>query len=149
MALAENLPESEGNEGKGKGQGSTMSKRILVIDDDEQIREIISFALSHNGYKVTLADNGQRLPELLEQSTPDLIILDVMMPGQNGYSLFGQLRQNPSTRTTPIIIMTAHDEDIYERISKDLGASEHITKPFHPLLLVERVQELLQSREEL
>lgn len=126
-----------------------MSKRILVIDDDRQIREIISFALSHNGYAVTVADNGQRLPELLEQGTPDLIILDVMMPGLDGYQLFGQLRQSPLTRTTPIIIMTAHDEDIYGRISKDLGASEHITKPFHPLQLVERVQELLQPRKEL
>jgi DNA-binding response OmpR family regulator len=126
-----------------------MSKRVLVIDDDQQIREIISFALSHNGYVVTVADNGQRLAELLEQDTPDLIILDVMMPGLDGYQLFEQLRRSASTRTTPIIIMTAHDEDIYERISKDLGASEHITKPFHPLYLVERVQELLQSEPEL
>ncbi len=123
-----------------------MSKRILVVDDDRQIREIISFALEHNGYEVTVAENGQRLSELLQQFTPDLIILDVMMPGLDGYQLFGLMRGSPLTQKIPVIIMTAHDEDIYERISKDLGASEHITKPFHPLDLVERVQTLLQSR---
>jgi DNA-binding response OmpR family regulator len=122
-----------------------MPKRILVVDDDVKIREIITFALSRHNYEVTVAENGVQLQEILASLTPDLIILDVMMPGSDGYHLFSQLRQNPSTRHTPVIIMTAHAEKIYERISIDLGASEHITKPFHPLELVEKVRELLQS----
>ena len=122
-----------------------MPKRILVVDDDVKIREIITFALSRHNYEVTVAENGIQFQEILASLTPDLIILDVMMPGFDGYHLFGQLRQNSSTRHTPVIIMTAHAEEIYERISIDLGASEHITKPFHPLELVEKVRELLKS----
>jgi two-component system, OmpR family, response regulator len=122
-----------------------MQKHILVIDDDPKIREIITFALSRHSYDVTAAENGMQLEELLTRHKPDLIILDVMMPGADGYRLFGQLRQNPTARHIPVIIMTAHDEEIYERISRDLGASEHITKPFHPLELVEKVEALLEA----
>lgn len=121
----------------------SMPKQILVVDDDVKIREIITFVLSRQNYEVTVAENGVQLQEMLASLTPDLIILDVMMPGFDGYHLFSRLRQNPSTRHTPVIIMTAHAEKIYERISIDLGASEHITKPFHPLELVEKVRKLL------
>ena len=119
-----------------------MRKYILVIDDDAQMREIIAFALTYNSFEVAVANNGTRLQSLLEACLPDLVILDVMMPGQNGYQLFTRLRHDPLTRHIPIIIMTAHDEDIYARISQDLGAT-HITKPFHPLELVEKVKALL------
>lgn len=126
-----------------------MLKRILVIDDDQKIREIITFALSRHNYEVAAAENGTQLQEKLAHVTPDLIILDIMMPGLDGYHLFRQLRQNPSTRHIPVIIMTAHAENIYERISIDLGASHHITKPFHPLDLIEKVQMLLHPQPEL
>jgi CheY-like chemotaxis protein len=126
-----------------------MAKRILVIDDDEHIREIVLFALTRHDYDVTLAANGLQLQELLKTYTPDLIILDVMMPGLDGYRLFGELRQNPSTAHIPVVIMTAHAEKIYERISIDLGVSDHITKPFHPLELVSKVQHLLESQPEM
>ena len=126
-----------------------MAKRILVIDDDENIREIVLFALTRHHYDVTLAANGLQLQELLNTFTPDLIILDVMMPGLDGYRLFGELRQNSSTAHIPVVIMTAHAENIYERLSIDLGASDHITKPFHPLELVNKVQQLLESQPEL
>lgn len=126
-----------------------MSKRILVVDDDPHIREIIMFALSRHQYEVTVIENGLHFQELLTTLRPDLVILDVMMPGLDGFHLFGLLRQNPSTHHIPVMIMTAHAEEIYERISIDLGASEHITKPFHPLELVGKVQALLESQPEL
>jgi DNA-binding response OmpR family regulator len=126
-----------------------MSKRILVVDDDQHIREIVTFALSRHNYEVTAAENGQQLTDLLTSFRPDLLILDVMMPGPDGYHLFGTLHQNPSFHHIPVIIMTAHTETIYEQISIDLGASDHITKPFHPLELVEKVQKLLKSQPEL
>jgi DNA-binding response OmpR family regulator len=121
-----------------------MSKRILVVDDDVKIREIVTFVLAREHFEVAVAENGIQLEEILASFMPDLIILDVMMPGFDGYHLFGELRQNQSTRHIPVIIMTAHTEEIYERISLDLGAAEHITKPFHPLELVEKVRSLLQ-----
>ena len=121
-----------------------MPKHIIVVDDDKEVREIVTFALNCNGFEVAAASNGQQLHHLLTSQVPDLIILDVMMPGQNGYQLFHSLRNNPDTQRIPIIIMTAHAENIYERISADLGAAKHVTKPFHPLDLVEKVRALLQ-----
>jgi DNA-binding response OmpR family regulator len=68
-----------------------------------------------------------------------------MMPGEDGYQIFSALRSNIQTQHIPVVIMTANAEDIYERISVDLGAAEHMTKPFHPFELVERVKALLQA----
>ena len=121
-----------------------MSKRIFVVDDDKEIREIVTFVLKRNGFEVAVACNGDQLQHLLVQQIPDLIILDVMMPGEDGYHIFSTLRSDPQTRHVPVVIMTAHPEDIYERISVDLGAAEHMTKPFHPFELVEKVKALLQ-----
>jgi DNA-binding response OmpR family regulator len=114
-------------------------KRIVVVDDDREIREIVTVALTFNGFEVAAADGGVQLLSLLGARLPDLILLDIMMPGQDGYQLFSYLRADPLTRHIPVMIMTAHAEDIYARISRDLGA-HHITKPFHPLELVERVR---------
>jgi DNA-binding response OmpR family regulator len=122
-----------------------MTKRVCVVDDDKEIREIVTFVLTHNGFEVSAVSNGQQLQHLLTAQLPNLIILDVMMPGENGYEIFSSLRSDPQTQHIPVIIMTAHNEDIYQRISVDLGADEHITKPFHPLDLVERVKALLQA----
>lgn len=122
-----------------------MTQHILVVDDDKEVREIVLFVLSHHGFSVATANNGQHMREALAQRLPDVLILDVMMPGEDGYSLCSSLRSDLRTRHIPIIMMTAHDEDIYERISRDLGVSEHLTKPFHPLELVEHVQAILQA----
>jgi CheY-like chemotaxis protein len=122
-----------------------MSTRVIVVDDDKEIREIITFVLTRNGFEVTSAGNGQQLHAMLVQFIPDLIILDVMMPGEDGYQICNTLRSNPQTRHIPVIIMTAHAEDIYERISVDLGAAVHMIKPFHPFNLLEKVKVLLQA----
>lgn len=119
-----------------------MAKHIVVVDDDKEIREIITFALGLNGFEVAAASNGAQLQNLLAAGVPDLILLDVMMPGQDGYQIFYHLRTDPLTHHIPVIIMTAHAEDIYARISHDLGAT-HLTKPFHPLEMVEQVKALL------
>jgi DNA-binding response OmpR family regulator len=125
--------------------GECMPNRVVVVDDDKEIQEIVTFVLSRNGFDVAVAGNGQQLQEVLATITPDLIILDVMMPGIDGYQIFSDLRENAATKHIPVIIMTAHAENIYERISLDLGAAEHITKPFHPLDLVGKVQRLLRA----
>jgi len=116
-----------------------------VVDDDKEIREIVTFVLTRHGFEVSVASNGRELQQLLAQLIPDLVILDIMMPGEDGYQICSALRRNVRTQHIPVIIMTAHAEDIYERISIDLGADEHITKPFHPFDLVEKVKELLQA----
>src|ERR1700692_901162 len=132
-------------QGFSPGRGEYMSNRVVVVDDDKEVQEIVTFALSRNGFEVAVASNGQQLQDILATNTPDLIILDIMMPGLDGYQIFSSLRKNAATQHVPVIIMTAHAENIYERISLDLGAAVHITKPFHPLELVGRVQKLLQA----
>lgn len=122
-----------------------MTTHILVVDDDKEVREIVLFVMTHNGFAVTTASNGQQMHVALAQQLPDVLILDVMMPGEDGYRLCSSLRTNQRTQHIPIIMMTAHDEDIYERISRDLGVSGHLTKPFHPLELVEHVKAILQA----
>jgi len=124
-----------------------MDKCILVVDDDKEVREILSFVLKHNGFEVVVARNGAQIQQVLAQCIPDLILLDVMMPGEDGYHLCRYLRQGALTRHIPIMIMTAHDEDIYQHISRDVGASQHITKPFHPLDLAEKVKALLSAKK--
>jgi CheY-like chemotaxis protein len=120
-----------------------MAKRILVADDDKEIREIISFVLDRHGFVVEAVSNGLQFRQGLASCLPDLIILDIMMPGIDGYQLCAELSNDPRTHNIPIIMMTAHAEDIYQRISKDLGVEEHMTKPFHPLELAEKVIALL------
>lgn len=122
-----------------------MTTHILVVDDDKEVREIVLFVMTRNGFTVTTASNGQQMHEVLAQQLPDVLILDVMMPGEDGYRLCSSLRTDPRTQHIPIIMMTAHDEDIYKRISRDLGVSGHLTKPFHPLELVEHVKAILQA----
>jgi DNA-binding response OmpR family regulator len=124
-----------------------MVKRVVVVDDDKEIREIVTFVLQRQGLEVAVASSGHQLQRLLAEQLPDLIVLDVMMPGEDGYQLFSALRNDTLTRHIPVIIMTAHTEDIYERISVDLGAAEHVIKPFHPLDLAEKIMTLLHVTE--
>jgi DNA-binding response OmpR family regulator len=124
-----------------------MVKRVMVVDDDKDVQEIVTFVLKCNGIEVVSASNGQELQHLLaieKGDLPDLIILDVMMPGEDGYQICRNLRRDARTQHIPVMIITGHAEGIYRRISADLGAAEHMTKPFHPLELMERVQLLLK-----
>lgn len=125
---------------------SMAAKQILVVDDEKEIREIVAFVLTRDGFRVETAASGQHLQRLLERHVPDLIILDVMMPGVDGYDIFRTLRNDPATSHIPIIIITGHAEDIYERISVDLGAAYHLKKPFHPFTLAEVVKALLLAQ---
>ncbi len=124
-----------------------MIKCILVADDDKDVREILSFVLGRIGFEVLVVSNGGHLQRIVRQRVPDLIILDVMMPGEDGYNLCRYLRHEPLTQHVPIMIMTAHTEEIYQRLSVDVGATHHITKPFHPLALAEKVKALLEDED--
>jgi DNA-binding response OmpR family regulator len=125
-----------------------MPKRIMVVDDDKEVQEIVAFVLHCNGFEVISALNGRQMQKYFIEphaQLPDLIILDVMMPGEDGYRIFSDLRRDPQTQHIPVIVMTAHTEDIYQRVSVDLGAALHMTKPFHPVELAEKVKVLLDG----
>jgi DNA-binding response OmpR family regulator len=105
--------------------------RIAVVDDDPRLRQILQMFLTVQGYDVAIAEDGRRGLEMISNETPDLVILDVMMPGMDGIELCRRLRSIPETKAVPIVIYTAlSDEDDVER-ARAAGANHMLTKPFN------------------
>ncbi len=104
--------------------------RILVVDDDLVLRELVTLNLEAEGFSVRTASDGDQALELARELQPDLILLDVMMPGRDGLSALGELRQDPRTAEIPVALLTARatDEQVWE--GWDAGADFYILKPF-------------------
>jgi DNA-binding response OmpR family regulator len=119
---------------------------ILIADDDEDIRELVVFRLERSGYDVMAASDGEDAFSLALDRTPDLAVLDVMMPKVDGYELTRRLRNNEATSRMPVILLTARaqEEDIARGF--EAGADDYIRKPFSPQELRARVQTLLGRR---
>ena len=120
-----------------------MSTKILVADDSENIRTVLQLNFEWKGYEVVAVTDGEQAIQVVEREHPDLIILDVMMPGKNGYQVCRRFKSNAETASIPVILLTARNqaEDVYW--GKDCGADEYITKPFNTPDLEEAVQRLL------
>ncbi len=114
---------------------------ILIVDDDLEIRELLSTFLQKHGYPVTIAADGVEMHHQLAAHTYDLMVLDVMLPGEDGLSLCRQLRANS---TLPIIMLTAVDEDMDRIIGLEMGADDYVTKPFNPRELLARIKAVLR-----
>jgi CheY-like chemotaxis protein len=124
-------------------------KRVLFVDDDEGIRRVAQITLTRIGkLDVLLAKSGKEALELLQSERPDLILLDVMMPGMDGPAVLEKLRQNPDTASIPVIFLTAkiqkHEVEEYSQ----LGACGVISKPFEPTELAEQVRQLYNTFRE-
>ncbi|MGE5677406.1 MAG: winged helix-turn-helix domain-containing protein [Pseudomonadota bacterium] len=117
-----------------------MNNTILVIEDEYNIQELIKYNLEKNGYKVILADNGiSGLDEALA-NLPDLILLDIMLPGLDGLEVCKRLRMDKRTKKTPIFMLTAKSEELDKVLGLELGADDYITKPFSIKELVARIR---------
>ncbi|GAB3389776.1 response regulator transcription factor family protein [Azotobacter armeniacus] len=114
---------------------------IIVIDDHRDIRNLVGQYLGQHGYRISVAENAPALRRLRERSAPDLIILDVMMPGEDGLSVCRQLR---GTTDVPIIFLTAMTEEFDRIIGLELGADDYLTKPFNPRELLARIKAVLR-----
>lgn len=114
---------------------------IAVIDDHQDIRELVARYLGERGYRVSMADGGDALRRLLEVDTPDLIILDIMMPGDDGLVLCRELR---ASSQIPVIFLTAMAEDTDCIIGLEIGGDDYLTKPFNPRELLARVKAVLR-----
>jgi len=117
--------------------------KILVADDDKSTRELISIVLEDEGYEVITAINGIETVEKASKEKPDLIVLDIMMPQMDGYEALNKIKDNDELARIPILVITARTIKIYEKISKGLGAVDHITKPFSPDELIEKIKSFL------
>ena len=113
-----------------------MSYKILVADDEAQIRDLLHLYLEKDGYEVLEASDGMEVLRLIQSEEIDLLILDIMMPGMDGYRVLHHIRENSNI---PVIILSARSEDADKILGLDLGADDYMTKPFQPLEAVARV----------
>lgn len=121
-----------------------MEEKILVVDDEEHIRELIKFNLEKNGYKVGCAVDGNEALEYVRKHIPKLILLDLMLPGIDGYDVCKKIRGDKNTANIPIIMITAKGEEIDKILGLELGADDYITKPFSVRELIARVKAMLR-----
>lgn len=119
---------------------------ILVVDDEEDILELVRFNLEREGYTVTSAASGEDAIQTATQKLPDLIVLDLMLPGVDGLEVAKFLKNEPKTREIPIVMLTAKGEESDVVIGLELGADDYITKPFSPKILSARVKAVLRRR---
>ena len=121
-----------------------MKHRIYVADDETNIREAIKTFLENDGYIVTAFENGDLLLEEFKKTTCDLIILDIMMPGSNGFTICTEIRK---MSTVPIIMLTARDSDLDYATGLSIGSDDYITKPFSAMSLMMRVKAMFRRIE--
>jgi two-component system alkaline phosphatase synthesis response regulator PhoP len=117
--------------------------RILVVDDEIYIVHILDFSLGMEGYEVVTALDGEQALEKAKETTPDLIVLDIMMPKMDGYETCKALKANPDTKDIPVILLSAKGRTIDQQTGFDVGAEDYITKPFSPRKLVDRINAML------
>jgi len=120
-----------------------MNKSILVVDNDEDLLELLQVRFQSKGCRVIPAKSGMQAMEKLKEQIPDMIILDIMMPGMNGYEVCQALKFNPLYKQIPILILTARNEEIDFRIIKLLGI-QYMQKPFESDELWSRVEQILK-----
>lgn len=120
-----------------------VSASILVVDDEPNIVLALEFLLKQTGFRVRTVSNGEAALAAIAQELPDLVLLDVMIPGRDGYAVCQEIRSNPAWRDIRIIILTAKGRDIQWEKGLSLGADEYVTKPFSMRELVERVRRML------
>jgi DNA-binding response OmpR family regulator len=118
-------------------------KKILIIEDDKPIRDIISMYLQMEGYLVIEAENGAQGFDFARLNVPDLIISDIMMPVMDGFDTLQKIRNTPETSHIPFIILTALETRAAKRLGEELGANEFIVKPFRPKELLETIRNKL------
>jgi two-component system phosphate regulon response regulator OmpR len=125
-------------------QSTTQTTRILVVDDDTRIRDLLRRYLTQEGFDVVLAEDGKALDRSMQREAIDLIVLDLMMPGEDGLSICRRLRS--ANNRTPIIMLTAKSEDVDRIVGLEVGADDYLSKPFNPRELLARIHAVLRRR---
>lgn len=121
--------------------GTQKEEKILVVDDDVQLQELLTRYLTEQGYSTSAVGDGTAMDSWLDQHHPDLIILDMMLPGEDGLSLARRIRHRAST---PIIILSARGEELDKIIGLEVGADDYLSKPFNPRELLARIRAVLR-----
>ena len=120
---------------------------IYIVEDDINIREIERYALKNSGFEVEEFDNGKDFFQRVSEQAPSLMLLDIMLPGEDGLEILSRVRKNPATEKTPVIMVTAKTTEIDKVRGLDMGADDYISKPFGVMELISRVKALLRRTE--
>jgi len=121
-------------------------ERILAIDDEADILELIRYNLEKEGYRIQTADSGEKGLKAAKMKPPDLIILDLMLPGLDGLDVCKLLKSDPKTKSIPVIMLTAKSEEVDVVTGLELGADDYIVKPFSPKVLIARIRACLRRQ---
>jgi CheY-like chemotaxis protein len=119
----------------------------LLVEDFDDTRLMMKMWLVKNGYRVIEAETGEEAIVLAQQERPDLILMDVMMPGMNGLDATQRIRQDRALRRTPIVAVSAYGAEEYRRLALDAGCNEYVSTPFEPQKLADLIKDLLQDEE--
>src|SRR5215471_1656255 len=124
-----------------------MPKRIAIVEDESELASLIEYNLSRHGYDAQVLGGSQGTLRSLEQSKPDLILLDVMLPGTDGFELCRQIRQSSVLARTPVLFLTARSDEVDRVLGLEIGGDDYMTKPFSPRELIARVKAHLRREE--
>lgn len=119
-------------------------EKILIVDDENHIVELLKYNLESNGYKTVCALNGIDALGIINDKKPDLILLDVMLPGMDGYDVCKEIKKNRETESIPVIMLTAKGDEFDKILGLELGADDYITKPFSVRELLARIKAVLR-----
>lgn len=126
----------------------TQKKRILLIEDEEDIAALIKLQAELSGYKLHVEVDGINGYRAIEREKPDLVILDIMLPGENGLDLCRKMKNNPGLKTIPVVILSARGEELDVVLGLELGADDYVPKPFSPKVLFSRIKAVLRRGKE-
>ncbi len=136
-----------GGEEAGSGEDRRRAA-ILVVDDEDDVRTVLRLMLTHAGYDVREAEDGEIALRRIEQEPPDLILLDVLMPGMDGFEVCRRVRENPQTANIPVIILSARKDSRSRQEGFRAGATKYLTKPLAPDQLIWHVSDTLKRKSE-
>ena len=124
-----------------------MSKKILVIEDDPVALRLVRYALEHEGYQAITAANGREGLKKAREENPDLVVLDIMLPGLDGFEVCHRLKAEPQTARLPILMLSAKAQDIDQATGLKVGADAYLIKPAAPSAILSKIQALLSGEE--
>ncbi len=123
------------------------NESILVVDDEQSILELVRYNLARRGYRVLVAETGESALSLGNENLPDLIVLDLMLPGMDGLDVCRHLKADPRTQHIPVILLTARGQEEDIATGMEMGADDYVTKPFSPKVLISRIRAALRRKD--
>ncbi len=124
-------------------------EKILVVDDEDDLLDLVEYNLTREGYRIKTASTGEEALRKIREDPPDLILLDLMLPGMDGFDVCKELKSNPRTASIPIVMLTAKTGESDQVAGLELGSDDYVVKPFSPSVLLARVRAVLRrTREE-